>query len=87
MRLLIIMLMLSSAVQAFQLKEDHSVLEYKKREPKSKIETPPLLILLHGVGSNEDDLFPIAAHLPDNYLVVTVRAPFVQSRIALNGTT
>lgn len=35
----------------------------------------PLLILLHGVGSNEYDLFSLAPHLSDKFLVLSVRAP------------
>lgn len=52
-------------------------LTYLVREPKVKIEKPPLIILLHGVGSNENDLFSFANQLPDKYLVVAARAPLV----------
>ncbi|MEP6925447.1 MAG: alpha/beta hydrolase [Pyrinomonadaceae bacterium] len=37
---------------------------------------PPLLILLHGVGSNEADLFSFASLLDERFFVVSVRAPF-----------
>jgi len=47
---------------------------YLKREPKIKIENPPLLILLHGLGSNENDLFGLVQHLPDSFLILSVRA-------------
>jgi phospholipase/carboxylesterase len=40
-------------------------------------ENAPLLILLHGVGSNEKDLFSFAAQVPEKYHVVSLRAPFV----------
>lgn len=47
------------------------------REPKIKSETKnPLLLLLHGYGSNEEDLFSFATELPDEYYVVSVRAPY-----------
>ena len=36
---------------------------------------PPLLVLLHGVGSNERDLFSLAGELDPRYAVVSVRAP------------
>ncbi len=49
---------------------------YLERAPKVKTENPPLLILLHGIGSNEADLFSFADQLPDNFLVVSVRAPY-----------
>jgi phospholipase/carboxylesterase len=35
------------------------------------------LILLHGVGSNEQDLFSLAKYLPANYTVISPRGPFV----------
>ncbi len=51
------------------------VLEYLVRVPKLQSEKPPIIILLHGVGSNEEDLFSFADELPGNYLVVSARAP------------
>ncbi len=48
---------------------------YVVREPKIASEHPPVIFLLHGLGSNETDLFSIAAQLPDRYLVICVRAP------------
>lgn len=56
-----------------------SVLKYLVRQPKIKTEKPPVIILLHGVGSNEQDLFSFADHLPDNYLVISARAPYTLS--------
>ncbi len=46
------------------------------RESKSKIEKAPLLILLHGYGSNEEDLFSFASELPDDYFIISLRAPY-----------
>lgn len=47
------------------------------REPKIKSESKnPLLLLLHGYGSNEEDLFSFASELPDQYYVISVRAPY-----------
>lgn len=51
-------------------------LHYIVREPKTKQENPPLLILLHGYGSNEEDLFSFATELPDELLIVSARAPY-----------
>ena len=51
-------------------------LHYLIREPKVKLEKNPLLLLLHGYGSNEADLFSFASELPDHYFVVSARAPF-----------
>jgi len=52
-------------------------LTYLVREPKVNVDKPPLIILLHGVGSNEKDLFSFAPHLPDKFLVISARAPIV----------
>jgi len=35
------------------------------------------LLLLHGVGSNEEDLFGLAPYLDERFLVVSARAPVV----------
>jgi phospholipase/carboxylesterase len=36
---------------------------------------PPLLVLLHGIGADENDLFPIASMLDPRLHVVSLRAP------------
>lgn len=46
------------------------------REPKNKQQKNPLLLLLHGYGSNEEDLFSFAAQLPDEYFIISARAPY-----------
>ena len=51
-------------------------LEFKIREPKVKLEKNPLLLLLHGYGSNETDLFSFAEELPENYYIISARAPY-----------
>jgi phospholipase/carboxylesterase len=61
-------------------------LDYLIREPQRKNDTrdtaklsdakSPLLLLLHGYGSNEEDLFSFAKELPDEYYVISARAPF-----------
>jgi phospholipase/carboxylesterase len=38
---------------------------------------PWLLVLMHGVGSNENDLFGLAPHVPINFHVLSLRAPNV----------
>lgn len=56
--------------------EEFSDLEYLVRAPKDLKRQAPVLILLHGYGSNEKDLFSFSNQIPDNWLVVLVRAPF-----------
>lgn len=50
-------------------------LKYIIREPKKASENPPLLLMLHGYGSHEEDLFSFANELPDELLIVSARAP------------
>jgi phospholipase/carboxylesterase len=51
-------------------------LEYLIREPKVKADKNPLILLLHGYGSNEQDLFSFASELPEEYYVISARAPY-----------
>jgi phospholipase/carboxylesterase len=51
-------------------------LEYQIREPKIIVEKNPLLLLLHGYGSNDSDLFSFASELPEEYYVISARAPY-----------
>jgi phospholipase/carboxylesterase len=51
-------------------------LHYLVREPKTTQQHPPLLVLLHGYGSNEEDLFSFAEELPDEFLIISAQAPY-----------
>ena len=51
-------------------------LHHLVREPKNKLDKNPLLLLLHGYGSNEEDLFSFATELPEEYYVISARAPY-----------
>jgi phospholipase/carboxylesterase len=49
------------------------------RAPQAAISgKPPLLLLLHGVGSNERDLFSFAEAVDSRFRVVSLRAPLVR---------
>lgn len=50
-------------------------LKYLIREPENISPNTTLLILLHGYGSNEEDLFSFVPTLPKDWLVVSFRAP------------
>src|SRR4051812_15883257 len=41
---------------------------------------PPLLVLLHGIGSNEQDLIGLAPSLDGRFLTVSARAPITLDR-------
>lgn len=51
-------------------------LHYIKRAPKNASENPPMLIMLHGYGSHEQDLFSFSEELPDELLIISARAPY-----------
>lgn len=51
--------------------------DYLLREPKIESESPPpLLLMLHGYGSNEEDLFSFTDYLPEDLLIISLRAPY-----------
>jgi phospholipase/carboxylesterase len=44
-------------------------------KPTMKEDRPPLLLLLHGIGSNERDLFDLTPYLDQRFLILSLRAP------------
>ena len=52
-----------------------SSLVHLVRQPLIEAKAPPLLLLLHGIGSNEHDLFQLAPMLDERLLIISVRAP------------
>ena len=55
---------------------DKFVFEFNFRDSNNSDELSPLVIMLHGYGSNEDDLFSFANHIPGNYKIISLRAPY-----------
>lgn len=53
-------------------------LVYRIKEAKSASENSPMLVLLHGYGSNENDfdLFSLGKSVLDNWIVVSVRGSY-----------
>ncbi|MGJ8550000.1 alpha/beta hydrolase [Winogradskyella wichelsiae] len=51
-----------------------SKLHYITR-PSTLKENAPLLIMCHGYGSDENDLFSFASELPEELFIISVRAP------------
>ncbi|WP_242334024.1 MULTISPECIES: alpha/beta hydrolase [Anaeromyxobacter] len=54
-------------------------LEHLVRAPAPARSHPPLLLLLHGLGSDERDLFALAPWLDRRFLVVSARAPYAMT--------
>ncbi|KQO19143.1 alpha/beta hydrolase [Acidovorax sp. Leaf78] len=51
-------------------------LTFLQRPAAATSPRPWLLVLMHGVGSNEQDLFGLAPHIPERFHVLSLRAPF-----------
>lgn len=50
-------------------------LYYVEQAPITPTENPALIVLIHGYGSNERDLFSFAGELPQDAYIVSLRAP------------
>jgi phospholipase/carboxylesterase len=62
------------------MQEQKLLLRHLVQEPRIKTkERPSLLLLLHGVGSNEHDLFGLVPYVDPRLLVVSARAPIVMA--------
>jgi len=56
------------------------IFEYRHKPPGNITgEKPPLLLLLHGIGADENDLFGIAPFLDERFFIVSARAPYTLS--------
>ncbi len=51
-----------------------------QQAPTTEGTRPPLLALLHGVGSNERDLFGLAAELDPRFRIVSARGPLIRGQ-------
>ena len=50
-------------------------LEHNYRAAKNTSGRPPAIIMLHGFGSDENDLFSFASELPAEYAIISLKAP------------
>jgi phospholipase/carboxylesterase len=53
---------------------------FLERPADPSVKDPWLLVLMHGVGSNEQDLFGLAPHVPKAFHVLSLRAPFTMAQ-------
>lgn len=51
-------------------------LKYLIKKPQNETVKAPLILLLHGYGSNAEDLFSFAGELPENAFIVSAQAPY-----------
>jgi phospholipase/carboxylesterase len=52
-------------------------LSFLHRPADAASAAPWLLVLMHGVGSDEEDLFGLAPYVPPQFHVISLRAPYV----------
>ncbi|KIQ36212.1 phospholipase [Variovorax paradoxus] len=57
----------------------HLPLKFLEHSAQANVREPWLLVLMHGVGSNEQDLFGLARLMPPQFHVLSLRAPYVLS--------
>lgn len=50
-------------------------LEHKYKPAKNTQDRAPVIIMLHGFGSDENDLFSFATELPEKYAIISLKAP------------
>tara|TARA_B110000444_G_C18784907_1_gene569430 strand:- start:58 stop:720 length:663 start_codon:yes stop_codon:yes gene_type:complete len=55
-----------------QLQLEHRYKASNLNDPKNT----PLIIMLHGYGSDENDLFSFASELPSKYAIISLKAPY-----------
>ena len=59
------------------MKKQQLSLEHNyKASNLASTEKPPVIIMLHGYGSDENDLFSFASELPSKYCVISLKAPY-----------
>lgn len=75
-KIAILLCFLCSLPNTFAQLHQDLALKYLVQLPVEKTANAPVIILLHGYGSNEEDLFGLKEIFPKNYLVASARAPY-----------
>jgi len=50
-------------------------LKYLIKKPERISSKSQLLVMIHGYGSNEEDLFSLSQDLPESFVILSIRAP------------
>lgn len=79
MRTLAITVLLILSLTSSQAQKINTDLVYLVNEPLKKTNRPPVLIMLHGYGANEEDLFELAKTLDPRLMVFSLRGNFPQN--------
>lgn len=57
------------------MKKKQLPLEHNYRPADNISEKPPVIIMLHGFGSDENDLFSFSSELPKKFAIISLKAP------------
>ena len=57
------------------MEKQNLLLEHNYRAATNSSEKAPVIIMLHGFGSDENDLFSFASELPEKYAIISLKAP------------
>ncbi|QAA80957.1 alpha/beta fold hydrolase [Aequorivita sp. H23M31] len=57
------------------MEKKNLLLEHNYRAPQNSSEKSPAIIMLHGFGSDENDLFSFASELPEEFAIISLKAP------------
>ncbi|MDC7993660.1 alpha/beta hydrolase [Altibacter sp. HG106] len=58
------------------MKKPSLSLEHLYRPANTSAAEAPAIIMLHGYGSDENDLFSFASELPEEYAIISLKAPY-----------
>jgi phospholipase/carboxylesterase len=53
------------------------MLEYRIRKAENNLAQSPVMFLIHGYGSNSEDLFSFAPYLPKSHTIIALQAPLL----------
>ncbi len=57
------------------MKKKNLILEHNYRAANNSDRAAPAIIMLHGFGSDENDLFSFASELPESHAIISLKAP------------
>lgn len=69
------LLLLLSTHSAMNAQQPKTSMVYQLRDAESRNNKTPVLIMLHGYGSDDTDLFDLAKGIDKNWMVFSLRAP------------
>ena len=69
------MLFKKSSIFFFTMEKQTLSLEHNFRPSSSHTKNCPTIVMLHGFGSDDNDLFSFSNELPNEYMIISLKAP------------